>query len=55
MIDTLKKIRPKTDVRKGVYDADYEALEPLLPLAADFGIAVVIVHHTRKTPGANLL
>ena len=55
VIDTLKKIRPKADVRKGVYDADYEALEPLLPLAAEFGIAVVVVHHTRKTPGADPL
>jgi hypothetical protein len=44
-----------TDVRKGVYDADYEALEPLLPLAAEFGVAVVVVHHTRKTPGADPL
>ncbi len=55
VIDTLKKIRPKADVRKGVYDADYEALEPLLPLAAEFGVAVVVVHHTRKTPGADPL
>ena len=55
VVDTLKKVRPQTDVRKGVYDADYEALEPLLPLAAEFGVAVVVVHHTRKTPGADPL
>jgi hypothetical protein len=55
VIDTLKKVRPRTDVRKGIYDADYEALEPLLPLAAEFGVAVVVVHHTRKTPGADPL
>jgi hypothetical protein len=55
VVDTLKKISPKADVRKGVYDADYEALEPLLPLAAEFGVAVVVVHHTRKMPGADPL
>ena len=55
VVDTLKKVRPKADVRKGLYDADYEALEPLLPLAAEFGVAVVVVHHTRKTPGADPL
>jgi len=55
VVDTLKKVRPKTDLRKGVYDADYEALEPLLPLTAEFGVAVVVVHHTRKTPGSDPL
>lgn len=55
VVDTLKKIRPRADLRKGVYDADYEALEPLLPLAAEFGVAVVVVHHTRKTPGSDPL
>ena len=40
VLDTLKKVCPKTDVGKGVYDADYEALELLLPLAAK------IVYHT---------
>jgi len=41
--DTLKKVGLKTDVRKGVYEADYESLEPLLPLAAEFGVAMVVV------------
>lgn len=55
VVDTLKKVRPKADVRKGLYDADYEALEPLLPLAAEFDVAVVVMHHTRKKPGADPL
>ncbi len=48
VIDTLKKIRPRESGSRGVYDLDYEALEPLLPLAAEFGVAILVVHHLRK-------
>jgi hypothetical protein len=48
VIDTLKKIRPRESGTRGVYDLDYEALEPLLPLAAEFGVAILVVHHQRK-------
>jgi biotin operon repressor len=48
VIDTLKKIRPRDSGTRGVYDLDYEALEPLLPLAAEYGVAILVVHHLRK-------
>jgi hypothetical protein len=48
VIDTLKKIRPKSNGNRGVYDVDYEALEPLLPIAAEYGVSILVVHHTRK-------
>src|SRR5215217_8022698 len=48
VIDTLKKIRPRDGQSRSVYDLDYEALEPLLPLAAEFGVAILVVHHLRK-------
>ena len=54
-MDTLKKIRPKTNPNRSLYDVDYEALEPLLPLAAEFGVAIVVVHHTRKSEGHDAL
>jgi biotin operon repressor len=47
-IDTLKKIRPRERGNKGVCDADYEALEPLLPIAAEYGVAIQVVHHVNK-------
>jgi hypothetical protein len=47
-IDTLQKIRPKVNGNKGVYAADYQALEPLLPIAAEYGIAIQVVHHLNK-------
>jgi hypothetical protein len=54
-IDTLKKVRPRTSGNKSLYDVDYEALEPLIPLAADHGVAIVVVHHTRKLAAADAL
>jgi RecA-family ATPase len=49
VIDTLKKIRPRETKNGGrVYDLDYEALEPLIPLAAGRGVAILVVHHLRK-------
>ena len=50
VIDTLAKIRPRAGNRnKTLYDIDYEAMEPLKAVADRFGIAIVIVHHTRKS------
>ena len=48
VVDTLKKIRPRETGSGRVYDLDYEALEPLIPLAADRGVAILVVHHLRK-------
>ena len=48
VVDTLKKVRSRASGNRNVYDVDYEALEPLLPLAAEHGAAIVVVHHTRK-------
>jgi hypothetical protein len=48
VIDTLKKIRPRDGQSRSVYDLDYEALEPLLPLGAEYGVAILVVHHLRK-------
>jgi predicted transcriptional regulator len=49
VIDTLQRIRPIKE--KDGYKADYEALKSLQKLASDLGIAVVVVHHTRKQEG----
>ena len=55
VVDTLKKVRPRTSGNRGVYDVDYEALEPLLPLAAEHNVAIVVVHHTRKLAASDPL
>jgi DNA-binding transcriptional ArsR family regulator len=48
VIDTLAKIRPRQRRGANTYQEDYEALEALLPLAARYNLAVLVVHHLRK-------
>jgi hypothetical protein len=52
VIDTLQKVR--TPVRgQNVYAEDYAALETLMPIAAHYGVAIVVVHHLRKGEAAD--
>jgi hypothetical protein len=49
VIDTLKKVRSRAAAaQRSIYDVDYEALEPLLPVAAENNVAILVVHHLRK-------
>ena len=48
VVDTLKKIQPRASGNRAVYDLDYESLEPLLPLAAEHGVAILVNYHLRK-------
>lgn len=52
VIDTLAKVRMPAK-GQNVYAEDYAALEKLLPLAAEFGVAVLVVHHLRKMSAAD--
>jgi len=45
VIDTLQKIRESTDLS---YGSDYKELSVLKNLADKLGIAILLVHHTRK-------
>ncbi len=47
VIDTLAKFRT-AQTGKNLYKEDYEAVEPLVELAADHNVAILIVHHLRK-------
>ncbi len=55
VVDTLKKFRPQSAGNRSLYDVDYEALEPLLPGAAEYGVAILVVHHLRKLEAADPL
>ena len=48
IIDVLRKVRARTDGRGSVYMEDSESLGALKGLADEFGVAFVVVHHTRK-------
>jgi hypothetical protein len=54
VIDVLAKVRKPTG-NKQLYEADYEALAGLTQLAGDLGVAIVVVHHTRKMASDDLM
>ena len=48
VIDVLTKVRPDSNGKDAAYDADYRTLTGLQLLAGAHGLAIVVVHHTRK-------
>jgi AAA domain len=50
VIDVFNKVKPKHKGAASNYDADYRALGPLKELADVYGIAILVLHHTRKLP-----
>jgi len=49
ILDTLARIKPKSDGRGTLYDDDHSAIRPLQELAGRRGIAIVVIHHVRKS------
>jgi hypothetical protein len=50
VIDVFKKVRPEAREKDSLYDGDYRSIEPLKQLADERGIAILVLHHTRKMP-----
>jgi 5S rRNA maturation endonuclease (ribonuclease M5) len=48
VLDTLAGVRPNRTNAEQLYDSDYRALIDLHHLAGELGIAVLVLHHTRK-------
>jgi hypothetical protein len=48
IIDTLARVKPRASKNAQLYDADSDALKPLHRLALERGVAILVVHHTRK-------
>lgn len=48
IIDVLRKVVPRSDGRN-MYETDYESMGALKALADQHGVAVIAVHHTRKS------
>jgi hypothetical protein len=48
VIDTLARIKPRTFGRRTQYDEDRDAVDPLIPIAAEHGVAILLVHHLRE-------
>lgn len=50
VIDTLQKVRETVDMK---YGTDYRELSVLKSIADQLEIAIVLVHHNRKTHDSN--
>ena len=48
VIDTLQKFRGDIKIGSNLYGADYDDLGQIKELADDMGIAILVLHHTRK-------
>ena len=48
VIDVFNRVRPPKKGSAQQYDIDYQDMAPLQKLAGELGLAIVLVHHTRK-------
>ena len=49
IIDTFVKVmNSKPNTSKGIYKVDTKEMEPFKKIVDDYGIAIILVHHTRK-------
>lgn len=48
VVDVFARVRGRTDARADRYEADYLAAAGLKDLADEYGVAVLLIHHTRK-------
>jgi hypothetical protein len=55
VIDTLNYIRPERARDEEPYSYDYRSVIGLQRLASEFGLAIVIIHHTRKSAADDYL
>jgi hypothetical protein len=51
IIDTLNKVRPPKKRGADSYTEDYDALGEIQQFAMERGIAIMVIHHTRKSIG----
>jgi hypothetical protein len=55
VIDVLSRTRSRTRDNANRYDADYEAVVAVKHLADRYGVAFVLVHHTRKAASEDFI
>jgi hypothetical protein len=55
IVDTLVRVRGRTTRQTQLYEQDYDALAGLHRLATERRVAVLVVHHSRKMSGEDVL
>jgi len=48
IIDVLQKIRPRRRRGAGVYEDDYEVFSSIQQVAIEYGVAILVIHHTNQ-------
>jgi len=54
-VDVLVKVRPVSKGGRSAYELDYEALAGLHKLAIELGVAIIVVHRTRKMAAEDVM
>jgi RecA-family ATPase len=49
VIDTFARFKSRSTGRRSQYDEDRDAVDPLIPIAAEHNVAIVLVHHLRES------
>jgi AAA domain/Primase C terminal 2 (PriCT-2) len=55
VIDTWKRYRTAKNAKQADYDQDYDALVKVQELASRHGVSIIVVHHTRKAKGDEVI
>jgi hypothetical protein len=55
VVDVFAAVRGRSDVRADRYEMDYAAASALKDIADDYGVAILVVHHTRKAASDDFL
>jgi RecA-family ATPase len=53
-VDTLAMVKTPTTKGQSYYEADYDSVVELRQLAAEFGIAIIVIHHQHKAEADDL-
>jgi hypothetical protein len=48
VVDTLKRIRPRTSGKRNPYEDDYDALQPFVGIASKHNTAIMVLHHLNQ-------
>lgn len=55
IVDVFTKVRGASNAKSGQYEQDYAAMSALKDLADTYGVAFIVVHHTRKAESTDFI
>ncbi len=55
IVDVLARIRDRTTRDANAYETDYAAMSALKSIADGYGVCVLVVHHSRKSPSEDFV